>query len=185
MSTFSKRLPAIGLALLLAAAALTAGACGNNKLQSSGAEGDFIKVGQAVYQVQLTRLLNPRIRPDEDLLRGQVPPPSTEQYMAVFVRIENKGKTAYSPPRDMKVVDTQGNEYLPLDTTQSVFGLDFGQPIPAGENAPPDNSPAAEGPDGGAMVLFRIKNESAVANLPLDLEIPTGPKTASRIELDV
>ena len=31
----------------------------------------------------------------------------------------------------MKVVDTQGNEYLPLDTTQSGFGLDFGERDPA------------------------------------------------------
>ena len=50
----------------------------------------------------------------------------------MFLRIENDGDEPYQPPRDMKVIDTQGNEYLPLDTGQSGFGLDFGSPDPAG-----------------------------------------------------
>jgi hypothetical protein len=184
VATRRKRSPAIALALLVGALLVLA-ACGNDKLRSSGEEGDFIKAGPAVYQVQLSRLLNPHIRPDDDLLRGQVPPPPTEQYLAVFVRIENKGDADYKPPRDLKVVDTQGNEYLPLDATQSSFGLDFGEPIPAGDDAPPPNSPAEEGPTRGAMILYRVKNESATSNLPLELEIPTGPKSSSSIELDI
>jgi hypothetical protein len=185
VSTLSKRSPAILLALLIAFASLLASGCGSDKLRKSGQEGEFIQVGPAVYQVQLTRLLNPKIRPDDDLLRGQVPPPPNEQYLAVFVKIQNKGKALYKPPRDMKVVDTQGNEYLPLDATQSSFGLDFAGGIPPKGAAPPPNSPAAEGPDAGSMVLFRIKNESAVANLPLELQIPSGPQSSSTIGLDI
>jgi hypothetical protein len=180
-----KRLPAIALALMLAAALVAASACGSDDERTSGEEGEFVHAGEAVYQVQLTRLLNPRIRPDDDYLRGQVPTPPEEQYLAVFLQIENDGDRDYTPPRDMKVVDTVGNEYLPLDATQSGFGLDLGEPIPPGEEAPPPNSPAAEGPNAGAMVLFRVKTESATANLPLELEIPTGPDSSSNIELDV
>ena len=177
-------MPAIALALLVPMASFAI-ACGNEEVRSSGEEGEFIKAGPAVYQVQLTRLLNPRTRPDDTYLRGQVPPPSSEQYLAVFLRIENKGDTLYKPPRDMKVIDTQGNEYLPLDATQSGFGLDFGNGIPPKDEAPPPNSPAAEGPNAGAMVLFRVKNDSATNNLPMELEIPTGPKTSSSIGLDI
>ena len=88
-------------------------------------------MGEADYQVQLTRLLNPQQRPDDSFMRGQAALPADEAYLGVFLRIENDGDEPYKPPRDMKVVDTQGNEYLPLDTTQSGFGLDFGSADPA------------------------------------------------------
>jgi hypothetical protein len=174
--------------LALAVFALTAiglAACGASHERTSGEEGEFIKVGPATYQVQLTRLLNGRIRPDDAYLRGQQPATKAEAYLAVFLQIKNDGDAPYTPPRDMKVVDTQGNEYLPLDSTQSGFGLDFAEPIAPGDVAPPPDSPAAEGPIDGAMVRFRITNESATSNLPLELEIPTGEDSSSKIELDI
>jgi hypothetical protein len=87
----------------------------------------------------------------------------------------------------MKVVDTQGNEYFPLDTTQAGgFGLEFGQPIPPGGVAPEPDSPAGLGPNAAALVLFRVKEESVTDNLPMELEIPVeGQKNPSRIELDI
>jgi hypothetical protein len=35
------------------------------------------------------------------------------------------------------------------------------------------------------MILFKLKLESATDNLPLELEVPSGQKASSRIELDV
>jgi hypothetical protein len=162
-----------------------ASGCGGGKLESEGEEGAFVRAGDAVYQVQLTRRLNPRQRPDDTLLRGQAPAPADEQYLAVFLTIRNQGSKPYQPPRDMKIVDTVGNEYLPLDATQSGFGLDFGEPIEPGGVAPPVNSAAAEGPAAAAMVLFKVKLESATDNLPLELEVPTSEKSGTRITLDV
>ena len=164
---------------------VAAAGCGANEEKRSGAEGEFIEAGEALYQVQLTRLLNPRDRPDDQLLRGQAPATRDEQYLAVFLKIENKGSESYSPPRDMRVVDTEGNQYLPLDATQSGFGLDLGSQIPPGDEVPPPGSPAAEGPNAAAMLLFRVKTQSATDNLPLVLEVPTGEKAVSRITLDV
>jgi hypothetical protein len=172
-------------ALVLALLPVAAG-CGDEEPRTVGAEGEFIEVGETDYQVQLTRLLNPQQRPDETYLRGQAPPPPAETYLGVFVRIENDGDKPYKPPRDLKVVDTQGNEYLPLDTTQSGFGLDFGEAIPPKGVAPADGSPAAFGPTSGAMLLFRVKDESATDNLPLELQVPVeGEKEPSTITLDV
>jgi hypothetical protein len=87
----------------------------------------------------------------------------------------------------MKVVDTQANEYFPLDTTQAGgFGLEFGQPIPPGGQAPERDSPADLGPNASALVLFRVKEVSVTDNLPMELEIPVeGQKNPSRIELDI
>jgi hypothetical protein len=175
----------VAFAVLLCLAAVGAWGCGSDEEKTSGEEGEFIHVGDALYQVQLTRLLNPRQRPDDSLLRGQVPLTADEQYLAVFLKIKNDGDRGYSPPRDMRVVDTEGNEYLPLDATQSGFGLDFGEQIPPGEEVPQPNSPAAQGPNAAALVLFKVKSESATDNLPLELEVPTGGESSSRITLDV
>lgn len=185
MSAFElRRLRTAAIALAAAALVAIAG-CGADEEKRSGVEGEFITVGDAVYQVQLTRLLNPRQQPDMALLRGQSPPPSGQEYLAVFLTVENKGEEPYAPPRDMKVVDTLGNQYLPLDATQSGFGLDFGARLAKGAEAPPPDSPAAQGPDAGAMILFRVKTESATENLPLKLSIPAGGEETSDIELDV
>lgn len=172
---------ALALALSLAAAG-----CGNDEPRTSGAEGEFIEVGPVDYQVQLTRLLNPQQRPDDAYLRGQAPLPRDEAYLGVFLKIENDGDSLYKPPRGIKLVDTTGNEYLPLDTTQSGFGLDFGEEIPPGDVAPPPGSPAQFGPTSGALILFRVKEETATDNLPLELQIPVeGEEESSTITLDV
>ncbi len=161
-------------------------ACGAEEEKTEGAEGEFIRVGEADYQVQLTRLLNSEQRPDDAYVRGQADLPGDEFYLGVFLTIENDGDEPHTPPRDMKVVDTQDNEYLPLDTVQSGFGLDFGTAIEAGDVAPPPNSPASFSPTSGALVLFRISEESATDDLPLVLEIPVeGEQEPARITLDV
>jgi hypothetical protein len=180
------RRPAGALVLLAALlVALAAAGCGKESEKTSGTEGEFINAGDAVYQVQLSRLLNPQSRPDDDYLQGQPPISSGEQYLAVFLTINNDGKKQYIPPGDMKVVDTQGNEYLPIQTSGGGFGLQFTDPIPPGGKAPPASSPAATGPEGGAMVLFRVKTETATDNLPLHLEIPAPGGKQSSVTLDI
>jgi hypothetical protein len=179
--------PCAALLALVLALSLAAAGCGNDEPKTSGAEGEFIEAGEGVdYQVQLTRLLNPQQRPDDTYVRGQTPLLREEAYLGVFLRIENDSDSPYKPPRGIKVVDTTGNEYLPLDTTQSAFGLDFGETIPPGDVAPPPNSPAQFGPTSGAMLLFRLKEQSATDNLPLELQIPVeGEEEPSTITLDV
>jgi hypothetical protein len=39
--------------------------------KTKGVEGEYINAGDALYQVQLSRLLNSEQRPDDDYLRGQ------------------------------------------------------------------------------------------------------------------
>jgi hypothetical protein len=175
------------LALLVALVALGLAACGNEERRTVGDEGEFIDVGPTQYQVQLTRLMNPQSLPDTDLLRGQAPLGKDEAFLAAFLKINNKGDKPYQPPRGLKVKDTQDNEYLPLDTTQSAgFGLDFGKPIGPHDSAPDPDSPAGLGPNHAAMLLFRVKRESVDDNLPLEMEIPAqGQKKPSQIELDI
>jgi hypothetical protein len=164
--------------------ALAVAACKEEK-KTSGAEGEFINAGDAVYQVQLSRLLNVDQRPDNDYLRGQPTLTADQQYVGVFLTVENDGKQAYTPPRDMKVVDTQGNQYLPIDVSATGFGLSFSQPIAPKEKAPLPDSPADSGQEGGALVLFRMSEVSVTENLPLDLKIPAPAGKESDVRLDL
>jgi hypothetical protein len=183
----ARRRPFGALFALLAALAIALAAlgCGADEEKHSGAEGEYINAGDAVYQVQLTRLLGPEQRPDNDYLRGQPALTAAQRYLGVFVTIDNEGKKDYVPPRDMKVVDTEGNEYLPIDVSATGFGLSLTDPIPPGDQAPPPDSPAESGPIGGALMLFRVSETSATENLPLDLEIPAPAGKTSKITLDI
>ena len=175
------------LIALLTALVITLGtaACGADEKKTSGTEGEYINAGDAVYQVQLSRLMNAGQQPDSDYLRGQPPPTAGQQYVGVFLTVQNDGKTAYLPPRDMKVVDTQGNEYLPIDVSATGFGLSFSQPIGPKKKAPGPDSPAATGPEGGALVLFRMNEPSVTENLPLVLKIPAPAGRQSDVRLDL
>ena len=175
-------LPALFMALVLA---LGVAACGGDEEKTSGAEGEFINAGDAVYQVQLSRLMNPDQRPDDDYLRGQPTLGPGQQYVGVFLTVENEGEKDYVPPRTMKVVDTQGNEYLPIDVSATGFGLSFTEPIKHNERAPLPDSPAQAGPEGGALVVFRMSEESVTENLPLDLEIPAPGGKQADVRLDL
>ena len=164
--------------------AFAVAACSEEE-KTSGAEGEFINAGDAVYQVQLSRLMNPGQAPDDDYLRGQPALGAGEQYVGVFLTVENDGKKDYVPPRDMRVVDTQGNEYLPIDVSSTGFGLSLSEPIKHGERAPRPDTPAQAGPEGGALILFRMSEESVTENLPLYLEIPVPGGKPARIRLDL
>lgn len=171
--------------LALLAGALTVAACGSDEKSTSGNEGQYINAGDAVYQVQLSRLMNQQTKPDDDYLRGQPVLGAGQQYVGVFLTVQNDGKKPYLPPRDMKVVDTQGNEYLPIDVSSTGFGLSFTDPIAPSKKAPAPDSPAATGPEGGALVLFRMSEDSVTQNLPLDLKIPAPSGKESNIRLDL
>jgi hypothetical protein len=172
---------ALSAALLLAFGAT---ACKEEK-STSGAEGQYINAGDAVYQVQLSRLMNADQRPDDNYLRGQPTLTADQQYVGVFLTVENEGKRPYTPPRDMKVIDTQGNQYLPIDVSATGFGLSFSDPIAPKQTAPLPDTPAASGQEGGALVLFRLSEVSVTENLPLDLKIPAPGGKESNVRLDL
>lgn len=181
----ARRRPLEALLALLAALliALALAACGEEE-KTSGDEGEYIKAGDALYQVQISRLMNPGVRPDDALLRGQPTLPADEQYLGVFLTVENEGDEPYTPPRDMRVVDTDGNEYLPIDVSATGFGLSLSEPIEAKQTAPPPDSPGYTSPQGGALILFRVSETSVTENLPLELKIPADGEE-STITLDL
>ena len=65
-STKLARAPLCAIVPALIVAALLVAGCGKAGYESEGSEGHFIEVGDALYQVQLSRLLTQSQRPDDN-----------------------------------------------------------------------------------------------------------------------
>lgn len=174
--------PAIrGLAAALAIAALSVGAaaCGaeeeteliDGEEVHAVVEGEPLELGDLGFNVALTRFLNRDDIEDGQYLRGLPPPPPDQDYLAVFMKVENEGDEdrRLPSPLEMRVEDTTGAEYKPIEM-DPVFGLDLGGVIEADGEAPEDDTAAANGPVQGAIVLFLV-DQDVSNNRPLDLII--------------
>jgi hypothetical protein len=170
------------LALVLVGGALVAG-CGADEEDLEVSEGEPVELGELLYNVQITRFLNPNNPEDEAYLRGQPTLPPTEDYLAVFMAVENEGDEPFQLPDEMTIADTRDNTYEPLHSN-SVYALELGVTVPPGDEVPAPDSPAASGPISGGMVLFRV-DRAAAQNRPIELLIPSDDGGEARVELDI
>jgi hypothetical protein len=177
----------LGVASVLAAAlfvGVTFSGCETSpESDLSVEEGQPMKLGDLLYNVQISRFLNPRDPEDEAYLAGQPPPPNNQLYLGVFMLIENEADTPQDVPADFKVVDTEGTEFNPIPSN-SLFALELGGKVAADDQLPEPESTAANGPIQGAMVLFLI-DEAATEDRPLTLDIPSSAGSAGEVELDI
>ena len=170
------------LGVLLVTGALAG--CGSDPEDTTEVEeGLPMKLGDLVYNVQISRPLNPSDPEDKAYLAGQPPPPNDKLYLGVFMQVENDGDTPQELPAKMTVVDTAGGRFDPLPS-DSLFALDLGGTVPGDRQAPDLESTAANGPIQGAMVLFLI-DEAAIEDLPLTLDIPSSAGSVGEVELDI
>jgi len=184
-------------AILLAALALLAlplAACGNKEeITTHGeTEGTYVNVGDLVYQVQISRQLNPNDPEDKsyliDLPFGQDQLAPDEAWFAVFVKAWNEGEQVAPAAENFSIVDTQGTVYRPVPIgPDNVFAYHAAD-VPGGDQLPELDTAASNNPSvQGAMLLFKVKY-SSFDNRPLELVIhaPEGqePEEAS-VTLDV
>lgn len=183
--------------ILLAALALFAlplAACGNKEETTTHGEteGTYVNVGDLVYQVQISRQLNPNDPEDKgyliDLPFGQDQLDPHEAWFAVFVKAWNEGEEVAPAAENFTIVDTQGTEYHPIPIgPDNVFAY-RAQDVPPGEQLPELDTAAANNPSvQGSMLLFKVSYDS-FDNRPLDLVIraPEGQEPAeASINLDV
>lgn len=176
----------VTLALLLAgllAVGLIATGCGEEEEELDVEEGVPVELGEVRYNVQITRFLNPHDAEDRAYLRGEREAPANEEYLAVFMTVENEGDSAAKLPTDLTIRDTRGNTYEPL-SSDSVFAMELGAEVPGGGEVPGPDTPAASGPINGAMVLFLV-DQAVTENRPIELEIPGPTGETGRVELDI
>lgn len=185
MSPFRGRGRVRALALVVAAAALMTGAvaCGEEE-HTHVKEGEPIELGDLLFNISITRFLNPTDTEDSEYLEGLPAPPPGEDYLAVFMSVENEGDDDLRLPTadEVEVEDTTGAVYEPIET-ESLFALDLGGPIESGGEAPESDTAARSGPVQGAFILFLV-DRTVSENRPLEMLIHADGEDGT-IELDI
>jgi hypothetical protein len=195
MSSRLRKLTLLALALL-AAGALTA--CGDSHSRvstgtyagESGANAPYLNVGPLVYEVQLSRELNPFSTEDSVYLQGLSPAEQKlapgQEWFAVFLQVYNGGSKALPASSDLTITDTQGNRYQPIAPgLTNQFAYRAGS-VPSKGRLPAADTVAADGTTQGALLLFKIQTVS-LDNRPLKLTIvdPADAAETASAELDV
>ena len=188
------------IAMLLAAVlALGAAACGNEEqeketYQSENAqvaetEGIYLEVGEAKYQVQISRQLNPLLVEDKDYFEGvsesDLDLAKDELWFGVWMRVENESDDALPLATRFEISDTQENQYVPVTIGEPNPFAYRGGKLEGQKLYPLPDSPAGERPPYASLILFKLKRFS-LDNRPLELHIddPQGGPGAT-VNLDV
>jgi hypothetical protein len=189
----------LALLAVLAIAALGLSACSDNShtrvttgtyAGESGQNAPYLNVGPLIYEVQLSRQLNPYDTEDASYLAGLTPAQRKlnprEEWFGVFLQVYNETSLAHPAATSLTISDTQENVYRPIvPAVTNEFAYRAGTLAPK-ERIPAPDTVAASGPIQGALLLYKIKIVS-LDNRPLELKIvdPTNPSQTASAELDV
>jgi hypothetical protein len=156
----------------------------------SGKNAPYLNVGPLVYEVQLSRELNPANIEDAAYLKGLTPAEAHlapgQEWFAVFMQVWNHTSAPLPAATDLTISDTQNNVYTPIvPDAENEFAYRGGQ-VPAKGELPLPESVASSGATGGALLLYKIQVVS-LDNRPLELKIvdPTDASQSASAELDV
>jgi hypothetical protein len=202
-SALRVRTPALRASLIAALAVvamLGLSACGDSHTKvtggtyagESGANAPYLDVGPLVYEVQISRELNPYDVEDSSYLVGLTPAQRRlapgEEWFAVFLQVYNNTDADHlaAPAQTITITDTQNNVYVPVIPDATNPFAYRGGTVPAKSRVPVLNSVAADGPTQGALLLYKISVVS-LDNRPLTLKLvdPLNPANTASAELDV
>ncbi len=167
------------LLVALLATSLVLSACGSSSHEEGAAkEGVWVELNDVAYQVQISRQLNPADPEDGPYLQGipkdQLDLPGNETYFAVFLKAQNTNSKSKMLASEFEIEDTQKAIYKPLPLAETnVFAY---RPISIkgdGGVYPIPNSPAANGPTQGGIIVFKVTMAS-FQNRPLEFKIRQG-----------
>lgn len=157
---------------------------------SGGLAAPYLSVGPLVYQVQISRALNPYDVEDSAYLAGlsasQRELRPGEEFFAVFMQVYNETGKGHPAAGDITVSDIEGHTYHPIEPDgTNLYAYRPGTVVPAKEQLPILSSTAASGPINGLMLLYKISLES-LEYRPLKVKIvsPTNPSEVATAELD-
>lgn len=166
-------------------------ACGRvNDPPSDENDGVYVNAGPITYQLEVSRQLNPYGTEDSQYLlglpAGTAPLAPDQLWFGVFMWAENQTNQPHPTTDDFVIEDTEGNRYYPVHLNSAINQYAWTpQVLGPGAQEPGPSTTAAQGPTGGALLLFRL-NVSVYSNRPLTLYIyPPGQTKASTIQLNL
>jgi hypothetical protein len=177
------------LAVIAVAAGLFAG-CGQEEfVHEAPTEGIYVDVGNLVYQIQMSRYLNPADIEDAEYLTGLpegVTPelPGDEVWFGVWMRVKNYTDETLAPATQMSIVDTDENVFEPVELSEDNPFAYNPKPLGPDRLIPIPDSAAASGPIQGSLILFRLPVDT-LQNRPLKLEIEQAGAEPAEIDLDL
>jgi hypothetical protein len=192
------RLRKLTLALPALLAVLALSACGDSHTRvttgtyagESGANAPYLNVGPLVYEVQLSRELNPANSEDASYLQGLTPEQRKlepgQEWFAVFMQVYNNTNQQHPAATSMTITDTQENSYTPIAPGEvNQFAYRAGT-VPPKNQIPLPGTVADDDPAEGLVLLYKIQIVS-LDNRPLELKIldPENPSESASAELDV
>jgi hypothetical protein len=174
----------VGLVAVLALVVPLAG-CGDEEEGEvvEAVEGEPLELGELLYNVSITRFLNPNITEDRAYLEGAPEEPLGKSYMGVFLQIKNETDEELSSADHYAVVDGSHRVYEPSDL-ETEYSLDVGALVPADGVIPAPDTVAAAGPTQGALLLFLVDDDVSEER-PLELEVEDAVGNEGLIELDI
>ena len=195
MSSPQRKFPFAVLAVL---AALALGACGDSHTKvttgtyagESGASAPYLNVGPLVYEVQLSRELNPYAVEDSAYLQGLTPAQRKlepgQEWFGVFIQVYNNSSRTHLAANRFTITDTQNNLYVPIVPAVTNQFAYRGGLVPPNSRLPIPDSVAANGTTQGALLLYKIEIVS-LDNRPLEFKIfdPSNAFESASAELDV
>jgi hypothetical protein len=193
------RNPRASLLVLLLVPVLALSACSDDShtrvttgtyAGESGQNAPYLNVGPLIYEVQLSRELNPYDTEDATYLTGLTPAQRKlapgEEWFAVFMQVYNESSVPHPATTNISISDTQENVYTPITPAlTNEFAYRGGLLAPKGR-IPALDTTAANSPTQGALLLFKIKIVS-LDNRPIEIKIgdPLDPAESASAELDV
>jgi hypothetical protein len=156
----------------------------------SGQNAPYLNVGPLVYEVQLSRELNPANIEDAAYLKGLSPAEAHlapgQEWFAVFMEVYNHSSIPLQSAINLTISDTQNNTYIPIVPDATNEFAYRGGLVPAKSQLPLPESVASSGATNGALLLYKIQVVS-LDNRPLELKIvdPNNPTQTASAELDV
>jgi hypothetical protein len=186
------------LATLGLLAALALAACGGSHSRvstgtyagESGANAPYLNVGPLIYEVQISRQLNPWNNGDSTYLQGVLPAQSRllpgQEWFGVFVQVFNDTGHGLPATSAITLTDTQHNVYRPIPIGPTNLFAYRGGIVPARGMLPVPGTPSRAFGSQGQLLLFKIATIS-LDNRPLELKIlnPLNPRRSASAELDV
>ena len=170
-------------------AALVFAGCGDKHDYNLAAEteGEYVDVGNLVYQVQMSRFLNPGDREDREYLEGlpagTPPPTADETWFGVWMRVKNYTNETLQMAEDFVGRSTPRRIASSRSrwTTRSRTRPSRSAPTRSTRSR---TRPPSSGPIQGSLILFKLTNDS-LQNRPLKLEIEQEGFETAEIDLDL